>query len=152
MSGDNPVGLALPEDAIHGPNCGVTAVAVAAGVPFATAWDTIKALGGYGNRWQGVTNWRQQMDALVRLGVRLGPEVLHRRYVLRRRRMAWVSTMTLRQWAALHTRKGQRYLVNVTGHALVYCDGYLIDQNGARPLALSRFSRSWMYHSIEINP
>ena len=39
-----PEGLALPEGARSGPNCGVTAMAIAANISFDAAWDLLERL------------------------------------------------------------------------------------------------------------
>lgn len=61
-----------PTDQRPGPNCGVTATAICAGVSFQRAWNTWKTLGvAYytSPRWKGTTGTHHQGKALEKLGI-----------------------------------------------------------------------------------
>jgi hypothetical protein len=121
-------GLALPSDARMGPNCGVTAVAIVAGVSFATAWAEInKACPRKGN-WKGRTRAAERDAALAALGVRFEDVPLAR-------------CVTLQTWALRYAKPGERYLVQTTGHIQVLKDRAVADQGGILPVMLHRGRR-----------
>lgn len=117
MTDHRPDGLALPADARMGPNCGVTAVAIVAGVSFAEAFAMLR--GSKSARWKGRTTESERLAVLARLGVTLSR--IH------------VRRMTL---ATLARRLDptRRYIVRTTGHVQVLQGGQMIDQCGPRPV------------------
>jgi len=127
------VDFKLPSDAKSGPNCGVTAVAVAAGVTFAEAWSTIKKIGRYGARWRGVTYPAEQTRALDQLGVKYERVWLKDLGVGRRR-------VTLKKLADKYLARQTLYLVTTTGHiqsVFIDCAGlaWVLDQGGRKPVS-----------------
>lgn len=104
----------------HMPNCGVTAVAVCAGVPFEKAWDVIKNRVKRGGSWKGRTTHYDRVDALNALGVRHSVEYVK---LYRRERGD-----RLKDWLP-YLNPGLVYLVTVTGHAITVHDGQYVDQH-----------------------
>ena len=122
--------LALPVDAQHGPNCGLTALAVVAGVTLAEATAAyIRQYPNYvGSNWKGGTRWTYTMQAAKHLGVRYVDDTpLEDGYNIR-----IVKRMTLKTFVKKHAIPGKRYMVRTTGHVQVLQDGMVIDQGGVR--------------------
>ena len=122
--------LALPVDAQRGPNCGLTALAVVAGVTLAEA--TAAYIRQYprfvGSNWKGGTRWTYTMQAAKHLGVRYVDDTpLEDGYNIR-----IVKRMSLKTFVKKHTLPGKRYMVRTTGHVQVLQDGMVIDQCGVR--------------------
>jgi hypothetical protein len=120
--------LALPVDAQRGPNCGLTALAVVAGVTLAEATAAyIRQYPRYvGSNWKGGTRWTYTMQAAKHLGVRYVDDTpLDPRYTIR-----IVKRMSLKTFVKKHTLPGKRYMVRTTGHVQVVQDGMVIDQGG----------------------
>lgn len=63
-------GMAVPTDwpGDGRPDCGVIAVAVAANVPYAKAWQTLRAVWDRSGRWKGRTTRHERAMAMKRLG------------------------------------------------------------------------------------
>ncbi|MCH9835578.1 hypothetical protein K0U83_07930 [bacterium] len=122
--------LALPVDAQHGPNCGLTALAVVAGVTLAEATAAyIRQYPNYvGSNWKGGTRWTYTMQAAKHLGVRYVDDTpLEDGYNIR-----IVKRMSLKTFVKKHTIPGKRYMIRTTGHVQVVQDGMVIDQGGVR--------------------
>lgn len=122
--------LALPVDAQHGPNCGLTALAVVAGVTLAEATAAyIRQYPRYvGSNWKGGTRWTYTMQAAKHLGVRYVDDTpLEDGYNIR-----IVKRMSLKTFVKKHTIPGKRYMIRTTGHVQVVQDGMVIDQGGVR--------------------
>ena len=122
--------LALPADAQRGPNCGLTALAVVAGVTLADA--TAAYIRQYprfvGSNWKGGTRWTYTMQAAKHLGVRYVDDTpLDPRYTTR-----IVKRMTLKTFVKKHAMPRHRYMIRTTGHVQVVQDGMVIDQCGVR--------------------
>ena len=118
--------LALPVDAQHGPNCGLTALAVVAGVTLAY----IRQYPSYvGSNWKGgYTYWTYTMQAAKHLGVRYVDDTpLDPRYTTR-----IAKRMTLKTFVKKHAIPGERYMIRTTGHVQVLQGGMVIDQCGVR--------------------
>jgi hypothetical protein len=122
--------LALPVDAQRGPNCGLTALAVVAGVTLAEATAAyIRQYPNYvGSNWKGGTRWTYTMQAAKHLGVRYVDDTpLEDGYNIR-----IVKRMSLKTFVKKHAIPGKRYMVRTTGHVQVLQDGMVIDQGGVR--------------------
>ena len=122
--------LALPVDAQHGPNCGLTALAVVASVTLAEA--TAAYIRQYplyvGSNWKGGTYWTYTVQAAKHLGVRYVDDTpLEDGYNIR-----IVKRMSLKTFVNKHALPGKRYMVRTTGHVQVLQDGMVIDQCGVR--------------------
>jgi len=122
--------LALPVDAQRGPNCGLTALAVVAGVTLAEA--TAAYIRQYprfvGSNWKGGTRWTYTKQAAEHLGVRYVDDTpLEDGYTIR-----IVKRMSLKTFVKKHAIPGKRYMVRTTGHVQVLQDGIVIDQGGVR--------------------
>ena len=122
--------LALPTDAARGPNCGLTSLAVVAGVTLADATAAyIRQYPRYvGSNWKGGTRWTYTMQAAKHLGVRYVDDTpLDPRYNIR-----IVKRMSLKTFVKNHAVPGSRYMIRTTGHVQVVQDGMVIDQGGVR--------------------
>ena len=109
-----------PTDQRSGPNCGVTAVAIASGVSFSRAWNVFKTMGVsyYQKRnWKGGTYTHHQANALDKLGIE-HKEVAFNRCNLR----TLVNTL----------ESGKLYMVTTGRHVQMVMDGHVIDQRGAK--------------------
>jgi hypothetical protein len=111
-----------PDDQQSGPNCGVTALAVSAGVSFRKAWQTFQAVNPYryGKRWKGGVLQSDIEAALARLKV--AAEKLPRK------------KMNLKRFVKEHTRPNTLYLVTTGRHAQTVLNGEVIDQSGKKPI------------------
>lgn len=108
-----------PTDQRSGPNCGVTATAICAGVSFNRAWNTWKTLGAYyaNPRWKGATYTHHQGKALNKLGIE-HEKVAFNRCNLR----TLVPTL----------ERGKLYMVTTGSHVQLVMDDHVIDQRGAK--------------------
>jgi len=122
--------LALPTDATRGPNCGLTALAVVAGVTLADATAAyIRQYPRYvGSNWKGGTRWTYTMQAAKHLGVLYVDDMpLDTRYDCRIEKR-----MSLKTFVKKHAIPGKRYMIRTTGHVQVVQDNMVIDQAGVR--------------------
>ncbi len=120
----------LPTGNRLGRNCGVTAVALLAGVPFNKAWDKLEVLHRqtrilrgrvrHPRNWPGTTNHRDRTLALVAFGCDVVEVPLRRR-------------MTLATWVLRYSRPGVTYMVRTTSHVQTVMDGRIVDQTTERP-------------------
>jgi len=118
----NTAAFKLPEDSRRGPNCGVTALAVSAGVSFQKAWQTFQAVNPrtYGSRWKGGTYTRDQARALERLKVAYDNMQLPR--------------MNLKNFVDTYAAPDTVYMVTTTTHVQTVLNGQVIDQSGKKPI------------------
>lgn len=124
--------LALPVDAHLGPNCGLTALAIVAGVTLAKATDAyIRQYPRFvGHRWKGSTYWIYTVQAAKHLGVRYVDDTpLDVTFDCRIR---IVKRMSLKTFVKKHAMPGHRYMIRTTGHVQVLQDNMVIDQWGCR--------------------
>ena len=134
-----PDGLALPLGCRRGPNCGVTAVAVATGKTFDEVWNYIRAKFYSGKRWQGGTRERERAAALSHFG-------------------RWNLTLpvkgkpSLQQWVKSHAQPGAIYIVRTAGHVQVVKDGWCLDQSGPAPVASFWGRRKFVTHITLVVP
>lgn len=117
-----------PTDQRSGPNCGVTATAICAGVSFNRAWNTWKTLGAYyaKRNWKGGTIRTHQTWALEKLGIEYFT----------------FSDMTdchgkaLTYFADYWAAEDKVYMVTTTSHVQTVMrqgdEVYVIDQRGAK--------------------
>jgi hypothetical protein len=112
--------MTLPPDNKVGPNCGVTCVAIAAGVTFEKAWRTLRPLrrGGRG-RWNGATSHSERKKALDVLGVKY-----------KQLKDSDTYHCTLRGLYDKYLRTGKLYMVRTTGHVQMVRNGLILDQSG----------------------
>ena len=121
-----------PTDQRSGPNCGVTAVAIASGVSFSRAWNVFKTMGVsyYQKRnWKGGTYTHHQANALDKLGIEF---------------MNYTGSncdgidKTLASFCKEWVDEGELWLVTTTGHvqSVTRHGGkvYVIDQKGAKDI------------------
>lgn len=126
-------GFALPLGARSGPNCGVTAVAIIAGISFDHAWKLLSVY--YGPRWKGKTNVVQRAAVLEALGVKM-------EYLITPRRR------TLEAYARL--LPAGRYMVRTTGHVQLLQAGMVLDQGGVVPVSKHWGRRKLVSHVVRI--
>jgi len=105
------------------PNCGVTAIAVAAGLPFPVVFEGMRKALGKTKRWRGITTERERVAGLDLFKVRHLPLFV--------REYKGQSQRSLACW--LHRLKPGLYMVCITGHAislLIRTDGsaLMVDQ------------------------
>lgn len=131
---DRPVGLALPQGARMGPNCGVTAVAIVCGLTFDEAWNKLR--GNRNANWKGRTYVEDLLKALYDHGIK---------YECRRE-----FGYTLHTFVKCFARPGVRYIVRTSGHVQVVKDGWAVDQLGSKPIASFWGRRKRVSHVIEI--
>ena len=112
-----------PTDQRKGPNCGVTALAVSAGVSFQKAWDTFRAINPrvYNNRWKGGTYPTDQAKALERLEIAF--------YSLP------VEKTNLKNFVRDYTAPDTVYMVTTGRHVQTVLNGHVIDQQGKKHIA-----------------
>ena len=115
--------IALPSDARRGGNCGVTAVAIAARVPFAEAFAVIKLIRKAGPRWIGRTRAQDRKEALRIFKVPFEVEPLP-------------CGMTLATFVAKHTVPGRRYMVQTGRHVQIVLNRQVTDQRGCVPISV----------------
>ena len=122
-----PEGLSAPVDTPYGPNCGVTAVAIAAGISFCEAFTLIKKQGRRAGNWQGRTYAGDRRKALDTLKVKHVPVALPSR------------RMSLKTWVNTLAVPGHHYMVTTTGHIQTVRDGMVVDQVDRMGLPVSAF-------------
>ncbi len=113
-----------PADQRPGPNCGVTALAVSAGISFRKAWDTFRAVNprAYGhNRWKGGTYTIDQSRALERLKIAF--------YRIP------VEKTNLKNFVRDYTQRDTVYMVTTGRHVQTVLNGHVIDQQGKKHIA-----------------
>lgn len=112
-----------PTDQRRGPNCGVTALAVSAGISFQKAWDTFRAINPrvYNNRWKGGTYPTDQAKALERLQIAF--------YNLP------VEKTNLKNFVRDYTARDTVYMVTTGRHVQTVLNGHVIDQQGKKHIA-----------------
>ncbi len=114
----------LPQDNRRGPNCGVTAIAVSAGISFQRAWSLCAtAPSRVTKRFKGGTHHRQRIEVLDHIGMPY--QVMH------------LPKMTLQKFCDI-AQDDTTYMVTTTGHVQLVrvIDGqpYILDQTGCKPI------------------
>jgi hypothetical protein len=120
-----------------GPNCGVTAVAIAAGVSLDEAMAVIRKIKGKSRRWKGGTLHKDRILALEHF------KVAHKAYSLKDRRKLYT-------WARDRAEPGKLYMLRVTGHVILLKDGWCMDQSGPRRIEAFRCRNRFLTHVVEI--
>lgn len=102
--------------------CGVIATANVTGRTPQDVFDLFKKSRGLdcGKRWRGALHNWALLKMLDRLKVKHEPVKVER--------------CTLQKFTDWHAAKGQTYIVNVTNHYVVVCNGLIADQGGAKPI------------------
>ncbi|RVU03502.1 hypothetical protein EOE18_15380 [Novosphingobium umbonatum] len=147
--------LAYPDgyNGSHAPHCGVLSVALCAGVSFETAWETVKAAGGYGEGWEGRTYAKDRRSALQTLNVAFVEllAVPAARYAwLKDRREDLFPCCTVATFAKKHARAGVTYMLNIKGHVVTLKDGLVADQGGIAPAAYHPSGKKRLQIVVEI--
>lgn len=110
-------GMSRPRGTPSGPNCGITAIAVAAGVSFAAAKRAFLNRFPKRGNWKGGTRESERMEVLADLGVKVRRVELPRRMALR----TWVLSCCPNTKA--------RYIVRTTGHVQIVKGNRVTDQH-----------------------
>lgn len=124
-------GLRLPKGNPRNlPCCGVTAVAVAAEVPFQNAWDLIQTQYRKGS-WRGRTWWDTDLKWAL--------EKLHVQYT----ETKFEFVMNLREFCHMSQLKNPNkvYMVEIRGHFMVSRGNQVIDQGGPVDVEASAYRR-----------
>jgi len=150
MKNNKPEGLALPEGARSGPNCGVTAMAIAANISFDSAWDLLKRVhrdrrGGHlsniktnnnmfskKTKFTGATHDAERELAYKLIGLKTTKLNWKDKYAIAKKNGNFV--LTLKNFVEWGTAKGKTYIVTTTGHVQVVKDDWVIDQGGAKSI------------------
>ena len=127
-----PEGLALPQGARKGPNCGVTAMAIAANISFDSAWDLLERVGKRSKKFTGATFDADRELAYKKLGLKTTKINFKDRWDIAKKKGNFV--LTLKNFVEWGTVKGKTYIVTTTGHVQVVKDNWVIDQGGAKPI------------------
>tara|TARA_R100000808_G_C2155393_1_gene167756 strand:+ start:8688 stop:9428 length:741 start_codon:yes stop_codon:yes gene_type:complete len=144
-----PEGLALPEGARSGPNCGVTAMAIAANISFDAAWDLLERLhrdrrGGLLSNIKTKNNMFSKKTKFTGATYDDVREIAYKKIGLKTTKINWKNifniakksgghtVLTLKNFVEWGTVKGKTYIVTTTGHVQVVRDGWVIDQGGAK--------------------
>jgi hypothetical protein len=116
-------GMSLPTDATSGPNCGLTAMAIAAGCTLAEARAAYLKHDPKRGNWKGGTNDFLRRKAIKDLGIKCER--------VNRKGYKHISPrMTLKKFCERHTTPGKRYIVTTTGHVQIVRGTEVIDQRG----------------------
>ena len=112
----------LPQDNRRGPNCGVTAIAVSAGISFQRAW-SLCASKQSGKRFKGGTRHTTRIEVLDHIGMPY--------------QVMQLPKMTLQKFCDI-AQDDTTYMVTTTGHVQLVrvIDGqpYILDQTGCKPV------------------
>ena len=108
-------GMLLPYDNQRGPNCGITALAVIAGISFTQAVTVFTRRYPKRANWKGRTTSGERSKVLNDLGYSWVDAEPYRR-------------MTLETWVICYSQPRVRYIVRTTGHVQVVKDGRVTDQ------------------------
>jgi hypothetical protein len=138
-----PEGLVLPKGNQSGPNCGVTAMAIASGISFDASWDLLKKIcsgprfDGRGKAWNstkftGGTYDSERAKAYKKIGLKTTEVKLDK---IKKRLK--VKNLTLRKFMKWGSKKDTTYIITSGNHVQVAKDGWLIDQNG--PTTIDKF-------------
>lgn len=104
------------EELARKPICGVLAVAVIANTTFAKATLAIKSnMLPQQKRHGGKTYHTQRLGALDQLGVEYKDQI-------------W--DLTLNQFITKHAKPNTLYMINITGHVVLYKNDLILDQRG----------------------
>lgn len=118
-------GLALPDGARPGPNCGVTAVAIAAQLPFDVVYREFAKR--HSGQWRGGTNYYERNAIMNHFGVK---------YIIdnswRKGSGYLAQKPNLRKWAKLYMKRDTLYMVTTRGHVQMVYNGVVTDQAGPR--------------------
>jgi len=113
------------------PVCGVTAVAVVAGLDFLKVYDAMKKREGKRGNWKGRTRPEEIDRALKAHGV------VATRMEMDNRRKAKRQTLKTFARGVDHSLP---MILRTTGHIQVLKDGYVIDQTLSKPVPVSQYN------------
>ncbi|HYH16117.1 MAG TPA: hypothetical protein VD794_12900 [Flavisolibacter sp.] len=103
------------------PICGILAVAIAAGVSYPVAYQTLRTVfheKKLGSRFRGTTWQGQQLAALDRLAVKY---------------RVFQFDKSVMKFCELHQDDGFIYLISIKGHIMTFKNGFIIDQHFCAP-------------------
>lgn len=135
-----PEGFVNPDDQVHGPNCGVTAVSIAMGISFKQSWELHKKAGKKSNKWKGSTFRGERIRVLRMLGAKYRmlnsyTDITTYGRLTKRRNLSFAHyPVTLQKYVKWNCNTTSTYIITTTGHAQVVKGGWVIDQSGSKPI------------------
>lgn len=141
---DRTMGIA---SGFTGPNnwpcCGVSAVATACEVPFATVFDYIRQKKNADGKWKGTTHLEDRLDALTHFGAHFTHDRTKRKW----------NKLRLWQWALLNAKPDTTYIIDIPGHSFIFRNQHVVDQEYKSPTYFPlapRFGNSSISNIVEI--
>jgi hypothetical protein len=131
-----PDGFNVAADDPRGPNCGLTAIAIVTGRPYAEVLAIYKRLFKTRRGWRGGTTHMQRVELLYYLGVDHDAIVLKRRVKVRN----------------FKAEPGKLYILRHAGHVCTLRDGWIADQRGPVPAAVYKYRECFVTHVLELTP
>lgn len=125
------------------PCCGVSAVATACEVPFATVFDYIRQRKGADGKWKGVTHLEDRFDALTHFGATFTHDRTKKRW----------NKLRLWQWALLQAKPDTTYIIDIPGHSFIFRNQHIVDQMYREPMYFAcapKFGNSSINNIVEI--
>tara|TARA_R110000744_G_scaffold46466_4_gene102703 strand:+ start:107 stop:595 length:489 start_codon:yes stop_codon:yes gene_type:complete len=136
-------GMSLPSDATSGPNCGLTAIAIAAGCTMADAISSYTKYCPKRGNWKGGTLKFFRAKALADLGVETKKIEGLDGYT-------FIPRTSLKQFCQRHAVDGKRYIITTTGHVQIVRGNEVIDQQGKMSIKEYWGSRKRIKEILEI--
>jgi len=115
--------LVLPNDAFMGPNCGVTAVAIAAQKTMAQTWSAFTKKFNKKRQWKGGTYYGERVQILKEFGVKFIE------FTVERQTLTKFCKEIANGWG-----KDKIFMVTTTGHVQMVRNNTVIDQGGPKQI------------------
>ena len=135
-----PEGFVNPDDQVTGPNCGVTAVAIAMGITFKQSWELHKRVGKKSNKWKGSTYDGERMLVLHKLNAKFREHktwdniTTYGRLTKSTKLPFKNYPISLQKYVKWSCNFTSTYIITTTGHVQVVKGGWVIDQGGSKPI------------------
>jgi hypothetical protein len=125
-------------------NCGVTAIATIAKVPFHVVMAYLREKYKRTLNWEGSTFPYEQQEALTHFGVKW-----------ERLKVSEWDGLSLHCFAKFVAKEGVAYMVNTKSHTMVFKDGAVMDQNVSDPVLYFEhmgggYKNQTLYQVVEI--
>ena len=133
-------GLINPEDQRQGPNCGITAIAVATGISFDKSWNLHKQVNfrKRDGRWKGSTHDGERKLVLHKLKIKFVNHICYNKFNFKYKKSSVVPfshyPITLRKYIELNCNKTSTYIITTTGHVQVVKGKSVVDQGGVKTI------------------
>jgi len=154
-----PEGFVNPDDQVHGPNCGVTAVAIAMGISFNQSWELHKKVGKKSNKWKGSTFSHDRIKVLNKLNAKYRvyngyTDITKYGRITKRSNLSFSydTPITLSKYVKWNCNTTSTYIITTTGHVQVVKGGWVIDQCDSKPIHEWSGKRKYVKQVIEILP